>query len=245
MSKVIRRVEDNIYIAILNRPDKLNAFNLELISELEECLREASNYDGLIISGMGRAFSAGDDIFEMYKINSIQESKRFFNKMKEMIKGIIWYPGPVVGCLNGFAVGGGGELALLTDYNIAYPDVWIWYPEYRIGAYPPILLALGPLIFGLKTTKRIAFRMEKLDVNMAMKLGIINEVIHKEDDIIKVGIERAKELGMIGKRSYLFSRRILAMHYEDKLMSVLDELAEAILDPQAKQLMKEFIERRM
>lgn len=245
MSVVKHRVEDNIYIIILNRPDKLNAFNYELVSEIERHLINAKNYDGLVITGSGRAFSAGDDIYEMYRFETLDDAKKFFNKLGSMIREVIWYPGPIVGCLNGFAVGGGAELALLLDYNIAYPDIWLWYPEYRIGVYPPILLALGPVIFGLKNTKRIAFKMEKVSVEKAMQLGIVDEVVPRDVDIVSMGVTRAKELTSIGRRSYIASRRILAMHYEDKLMNVLEDLAEAVMSPEAKQLMKGFIEKRL
>jgi len=242
MSLVETWSEKDISVIILNRPDKLNAFNSELLDQLNKAVEEAKNFRGLVISGEGRAFSAGDDIYEMYSINSVDESMRFFNKLINLIRRLIWFPGPVVAAVNGFAVGGGAELLLLTDYNIAYRDVWLWYPEYRIGVYPPVLLALGPLIMGLKRTKRIAFGLVKLGAEEAYDLGIIDEVISRENNIIELGIKKALELSSIGMDAYKTSRKILAMHYEETLLKVLGELYKAILKPNTKRLMKRFIE---
>ncbi len=245
MELVKTRIDKDIFIAVMNRPDRLNAFNNELITRLREALDEAYGYAGLVITGEGRAFSAGDDIYEMYSIKTLEDAKKFFDNLTDLLRKVMWFPGPVVACLNGFAVGGGAELILLTDYNIAYHDVWLWYPEYRIGVYPPILLALGPLIFGLKETKKIAFTLKKLSADEAYKLGILDEIVERETDILNVGIKRAREMAGLGKKAYIHSRRILAMSYEERLLKVLSSLAEAIMDPEAKKLMRLFVEKKL
>ncbi len=236
---------DGIHILRLNRPERLNAFNLELVESLRRYLERARSAEGIVLTGTGKAFSAGDDIYEMYSFKTLGDAENFFQTLKSLIREVIHYPGPIVACLNGFAVGGGAELILLTDYNIAFRDVWLWYPEYRIGVYPPILLAIGPLIFGLKETKKIAFNLEKLDADRAMKLGILDKLVDRDKDIISLGVESVKNMLGIGREGYIYSRRILAMHYEGLIYKVIDTLPDAVMKPRAKELMRLFIEKKL
>lgn len=129
--------EETIGVIILNRPDSLNALNMNMVTELIDALNSFEKDDRIrciVISGNESAFSAGADIKEMVDMSAVEMAKtgHFFPLWDKVGR----YPKPVVGALSGFVLGGGLELAMSCDVLVASETTKFGQPEINIGVIP-------------------------------------------------------------------------------------------------------------
>ena len=139
LKNLLYKVENNIATITINRPDKLNALNHETLTELDSVIEEVQNDNGVyvvIITGAGeKAFVAGADIVELSKLDkesAIEFSKlgqSVFNKIENLTK-------PVIAAVNGFALGGGCELALACHIRLSSDKARFGQPEVNLGVIP-------------------------------------------------------------------------------------------------------------
>jgi len=241
---VISYVRDDIYFIVFNRPEKLNALNLESWRLLREHAGKACSggYKALVLTGSGRAFSAGDDIVEMHSLSTPEESTRFFHTLKNALLELINCEKPLVAGVNGIAVGGGAEILFLMDYVIAVKGAWISYPESSIGLLPPILLSAGVNVVGGRIARKLALTGERLSVEEAYRLGIIDEIV--EADRLDTAIYNAvQKLSMIpGKLVKLI--RIETLEGIEGVDRLIDLLSLLVLSGYAKKRMGDFIRRK-
>jgi len=176
--------EANIGVITLNRPDALNALNLELLTELDKLLDEIQTDEKIrvvVITGAGRAFSVGADLREAQKLdeagvkNFIQTGQRLFDKIENFDK-------PVIAALNGFTLGGGVELALACDIRIASEDARIGNPEVAVGLIP----AWGgtvrlPKIVGKGKAAELILTGGQIDAKEAERIGVVNKTVPADE----------------------------------------------------------------
>ncbi len=178
------RQPDDIGIITINRPKVLNALNWQTLRELREFfeyLLPKENLKSLIITGAGdRAFVAGADILEMYnmKDREFQEYVDFAHKVYELIESV---PSPCIAAINGYALGGGCELALSCDIRVASEKAKLGFPEVKLGIFP----GWGGTqrvtrILGLGRTKELVFTGEMIDANEAFRVGLVEKVVPHE-----------------------------------------------------------------
>jgi len=177
------KVKDEIGYLTLNRPDKLNALSLELMDELRSVLDliEADpNVKVVIVTGSGRAFSAGFDISrkgdepEIYERSADEWRSRLKQNIDTFLK--IWHSGkPFIAAINGYALAGACELAQLCDIKIASERAVLGEPEIRFGTGPPVLIT--PFSVGLAKAKELLLTGEMLSAHEAERLGMINRVV--------------------------------------------------------------------
>ena len=190
MERVRFEIEEQIGIATLNRPEKLNALDTKTREELVKVLEEAERkVRVLIITGSGKAFAAGADINELLQrdpIAAIQAAKfgtELFTRVEELEI-------PVIAAINGYALGGGLELAMACDIRIASEKARFGQPEINIGIIPG---GGGtqrlPRLVGLGTAKKLVLTGEIINAQEALRIGLVDEVV--EHDRL---LERAKEL---------------------------------------------------
>lgn len=188
MSKAYETVkierELNILWITLNRAHRLNAFNDVLIEELNDALDTAEKDPSIrcvVITGDGdRAFSAGADVTMFPKATPVKAEEfsrmgqKTFGKIEEMSK-------PVVAAINGFALGGGLELALACDFRIAAEHAELGSPEIALGLIPGWggTQRLVRLI-GLARAKEIVMLGNRLKADEALRIGLVNKVVHYE-----------------------------------------------------------------
>lgn len=241
---VISYIHDNIYFIVFNRPEKLNALNLDSWRLLRWHAGKAcrGGYRALVLTGSGRAFSAGDDIMEMYALSTPEESTRFFNSLKSALLELVNCEKPLIAGVNGLAVGGGAEILFLMDYVIAVKGAWISYPEAGIGLLPPLLLSVGVNVVGGRVARRLALTGDRLSVEEAQRLGIIDEVVDADmlDNAVYNAVERLSTIpGELVKLS-----RIETLGGIDKANRLIDMLSLLVLTRYAKKRMEDFIKRR-
>ncbi|HSD05005.1 MAG TPA: enoyl-CoA hydratase-related protein [Nitrosopumilaceae archaeon] len=176
--------DDQIALITINRPEKLNAMNLqvmdEFISVLDDLEKDQSKV--IIITGAGqKAFSAGADIEYMSKIGST-EAEKYALRGHEVLNKIEKIEKPVIAAINGYALGGGCELGLACDIRFASPNAQLGQPEVTIGICPGwggtqrLLRIIGP-----SKAKDLIFTGRKIGAQEALDMGLINKIIPVEN----------------------------------------------------------------
>lgn len=184
--------KNNILEIILNRPDRLNALNRELTEELERAVNEAEKDNEvkvIIFSGYGKSFCAGADISDI-DFNSVEEAEIFFKRTHALFNKIENIEKPTIAAINGYALGGGCELALVCDIRIASERSTIGVPEIKMGVLPG---AGGtqrlPRLVGIGNALEMIFTGEPLDAQAAHRIGLVNKVVMHEklmDEVTKL-----------------------------------------------------------
>ncbi|MEB3851973.1 MAG: 3-hydroxyacyl-CoA dehydrogenase/enoyl-CoA hydratase family protein [Desulfurococcales archaeon] len=180
---ILIRLEKPIAWIVLNRPNKLNALSPKLLRELGEALDELEERDDVrvvIITGSGRAFSAGADVTAFAGITPIQAAV-FSRRFQELTLKIEYYTKPVIMALNGYTLGGGLELAMSGDIRIASETAMLGQPEINLGFIPG---AGGtqrlPRIVGRSKAKELIFTGDMIPASEALKLGLVDKVVPPE-----------------------------------------------------------------
>jgi enoyl-CoA hydratase len=202
--------ENNIGIVTINRPKSLNTLNIEVFKELYEMFGEIENDPEIrvvIITGEGdRAFAAGVDILEMKDKSSV-EIEKFIRIARKAGDRIYNLSKPVIAAINGFAYGGGNELALDCDLRIASENAKFGQQEINLGIIPGggAVQKLSRLI-GMARAKEIVFTGDTIDARTALEMGFINKVVPQAKLL-----EEAKALAQ-----KLASKSGIALYYAKK-----------------------------
>jgi 3-hydroxypropionyl-coenzyme A dehydratase len=179
-------LQNDIAILKINRPEALNAMNLDVIHELTRAIDLISVDQGvkvLIITGAGeRSFCAGADISYMVNIDPVTAEK-YASSAQSMLNKIEKMEKPVIAAINGFALGGGCELALVCDMRIASDNAKIGQPEVTIGIPPGwggsqrLLRIVGPA-----KAKELIFTGKMISAREAENIGLINMLVTLSDE---------------------------------------------------------------
>lgn len=177
-------VDDRVATLTVNRPDKLNALNDATIAELGRAIEEARERDdigGLIVTGAGRAFVAGADISELSS-QTPTIAKARAQKGQAVFRRFETSPKPVIAAVNGFALGGGCELALACHIRIASDKAKFGQPEVKLGTCPGYggTQRLSRLI-GKGRAIQLITTAELIDAAEAYRIGLANKVVAGED----------------------------------------------------------------
>ena len=186
MSEVLIDTEGSIRLLTLNRPEKLNAINDALSHALKSAIKEAASDDNVsvvLLTGAGRAFSAGADLKEAASngrrpqreaLNSAINSTSVYNALIACDK-------PVIAAVNGYALGAGSAIAVSCDLVLASDDAVFGYPELKHGlaatAVSPTLVAQ----LGRKHATELLLLAENLPAARAAEIGLINRVVPKDE----------------------------------------------------------------
>jgi len=173
-------VADRIATITVNRPDKLNALNDATMAELGKAidqLRGDANVGGIIVTGAGRAFVAGADIAEL-RAKSKAEMHELARRGQDVFRRFETSPKPVVAAVNGFALGGGCELALACHVRIASEHAKFGQPEVKLGIIP----GYGGTqrltrIVGKGRALQLLLTGEIIDAAEAHRIGLANQVV--------------------------------------------------------------------
>ncbi|MFT5134588.1 MAG: enoyl-CoA hydratase/3-hydroxyacyl-CoA dehydrogenase, partial [Gammaproteobacteria bacterium] len=193
---------DGVKIITLRRPDALNALHDEMNDEILEILKHFENdpeVSGFVISGYGiRSFSAGADIGRFPSmLGDKTQSIDYARTCSRLLNYLDTSKKPVVAALNGMALGGGLELALRCHGIVSIKDAWMQFPEITLGIVPGI----GGLVVPYRrwpdastVFHQMLMKAEKLNVERAADLGMINTLVDKHMNLIPAGVWLAKDL---------------------------------------------------
>jgi enoyl-CoA hydratase len=182
MSKVLYEQRGAIAEVKLNRPDKLNAIDDEMLDGLEAALETAATDDSvrvLLLSGEGRAFSAGFDLSSWAPRagESREESvRRELRRDFDFIMRVWDFPKPIVAAVHGFCLGSSLEVTAVADITIAAEDCRFGVPEVRFGSGAVCLIL--PWIIGLKNARELLLTgSDRIDAKRAAAIGLVNHVV--------------------------------------------------------------------
>ncbi len=182
--------QEGICTITINRPDKLNALNWETIQEIGTAVAVAvkdTAVDGIIITGTGpKAFVAGADISE-FSSYTVEEGKKLSSDGQIVFKSIELCPKPVIAAVNGFALGGGCELAMSCHLRVASDNAKFGQPEVKLGLIPGYAgtQRLVQLI-GKGKAMELLMTADMIGADEALRLGLVNHVTSPEQLMPKV-----------------------------------------------------------
>lgn len=196
MEFLLQEKKDGIAFLTINRPQQLNALNKQTLSEINEsfeALREDNEVKVVVLTGSGeKAFVAGADIKEFAHFSGEQGSELSKNGHMSVFNLIEEFPKPVIAAVNGFALGGGLELAMSAHVRVASDNARMGLPETSLGVIP----GYGgtqrlPQLVGKGRALEMIFSAKMIDAQTALDYGLVNRVVPQEE-LMKVAEEMAR-----------------------------------------------------
>ena len=208
----------SMLLVTINRPESLNALNTAFFDEMDHFIaNDATNpvLTAIVITGMGKAFVAGADISEMVN-KTPEEAEAFSLRGQNTFRGFSTIAVPVIAAINGFALGGGLELALACDFRIAANTAKFGQPEVNLGLIPgyagtqrlPRLVGMGDALYMLTTG-------EMLTAADALRIGLVQKVTEPDQLMEEVfliagviatrGPEAVKRVKFVARQGYQVS----------------------------------------
>ena len=176
--------QDGVGMLTMNRPAALNALNAETVGELAEFFTAVANDSSvkvIILTGAEKAFVAGADIKEMLPMSAAEGqawccfAQGVFNMLETL-------PQPVIAAINGFALGGGCELAMACDIRIASEKAKFGQPEVTLGIIPGFAGTQRlPRLVGKGIAKELIYTGDMIDAQEALRIGLVNKVVAAEE----------------------------------------------------------------
>lgn len=201
MENVLYKVEGELAIITINRPKALNALNSQTLVELGTVINEVSQSKEVkvvIITGSGeKAFVAGADIKEMKDLNALQ-GKDLARLAQKAFSAIEHMPQMVIAAVNGFALGGGCELASACDIRLASTKAKFGQPEVTLGITPGFAGTQRlPRLVGRGIAKEMISTGDMIDAQEAYRIGLVNKV-YSPEELLPKAIEMASKIASRG-----------------------------------------------
>ncbi|UKL01394.1 enoyl-CoA hydratase [Brevibacillus brevis] len=190
--------EGHIGLITLNRPDELNALNYETLERLgnliEQVRLDAKEIRVVIVKAEGRAFSAGADLKERRTLTE-QQVRRNVRKIRDVFTALERLPQPTIAMINGFAFGGGFELALACDFRYAVADAKMGLTEVSLGIIPGAggTQRLSRLI-GPSKAKELILTARRIQAQEAYQIGFVNAVAKDTEELRELAMGLANEI---------------------------------------------------
>lgn len=229
-------VADRIGYIVLNRPDKRNAFNHELVAELKTAFAAHfadDNCKVLILKAKGDVFSAGADLGYLKSLqkNSFEENLADSRHLMALYQLIYEGPKVVISQIEGSAIAGGCGLATVTDFSFAVPAAKFGYTEVRIGFIPAIVMVFLSRKLGEGKARELLLTGDLLDAQEALRYGLINFVVNADEIAQQVYLFAQKLIANCSGTALATTKKMLArvqdMPYADGLAYAAEQNAHA------------------
>jgi enoyl-CoA hydratase len=228
MNKVLLEVLDRTAIVTMNRPEKRNALNHEVRSDLYAVLKEIDSREEIrvgIITGAGEAFVAGADIAAMkdYDPDDAREASKHGSDLFLFLENMRI---PMIAAINGWALGGGCELALACDLRLCADTAVLGQPEVTVGIIPGYGANVRlPRLIGPARAKELIYTGRLIDAAEAHRIGLVHTVVPKED-LMKEAMKLARRLAK-GPASISFAKQAINKAFDMEIGQAM-EFASAL-----------------
>ncbi len=248
---VLSTVDDGVCTITLNRPQRLNAINRELLFELKTVLAN-SNADPavkvIVLRGAGRAFCAGDDLKEFdQQIDNEADTHAYIESIQAITRELVLGDKMVVGAIHGWAVGGGLEWLIDCDLPMLAEGTRCFFPEISLGMFVTgAVTTLLPKLVGLQKAKELILLGERFDAQQALAMGIAWKVV-PENELLSEAEAVAKRIAALPVHATRDLKRVINrachMNTEGAMRLETDATVRGFLDPTTAQRVAQFVER--
>ncbi len=233
-----------------NRPEVLNAVNIETVLEVEKVMHEFNdNKDILviIITGEGKAFIAGSDISRLAQMDAL-EAREYSQVGQRVLSFIENMEKPVIAAVNGFALGSGCEIAMACDIRIASEKAKFGQPEVKLGIIPGHAGSQRlPRLVGVGKAKELIFTGDVIDAAEALRIGLVNKVTTPES-LMEEAENLAKKIIAVGPTAVRVAKTVINRGIDTNLTTAnsyeMEAFSMLFSTDEAKEGMKAFMEKR-
>jgi enoyl-CoA hydratase len=203
-------IAEGIAVVTVSRPQAMNALNTRFFEEMDALVAEFAGRDdvkAVVITGDGKAFVAGADIAEM--VGKTPDEARAFSRLgQRTFRSLELLEKPVIAAVNGFALGGGCELALACDIRIASSKAKFGQPEVNLGLIPGYAATQRlPRLIGLGNALYLLLTAEMIGAEEALRMGLVQKVVEPEA-LLTTAVEAAKTITAKGPLAVRLVKRV-------------------------------------
>lgn len=245
-------MDGGILTITMNRPDKRNALNPEMIDDLTHVFIASGDDPGcrvVILTGAGSAFCAGLDLdhLETLRAKTPEEHRRDSERIARLLRTLYDMPKPTIAAVNGAAIAGGMGLATICDFTLAIPEAKFGYTEVQIGFVPAIVSAFLRGQIGDKRSRDLLLTGRLIKAQEADELGLITRVIPEQDLMVE---SRRLALSLLrnSPAAMQATKRLLSEHahhhLDQETESAIAANAEARTTEDFKEGIRAFLEKR-
>jgi enoyl-CoA hydratase/carnithine racemase len=255
MTDILFQSQENIAVITFNRPEVLNAFKRSMFQQLLDMLDTIANDDSIraaLITGNGRAFSAGIDLEELSYLfdgSTVAEQARAeLDEMQELTRRMVNLRKPIISAINGVAVGVGAEIAIASDIRIAAESAYFQFAEVKRGIFETNgVMHRLPRLIGMGRAAHVMMTGERISAQSALEMGLVTKVTSAES-ILQEGMDVARTLALNAPISVRLIKEVLQQSYDLDLEAVMQLETEGTLECFASEDMREgvkaFLEKR-
>jgi len=244
---VLSDLDQGVRTITLNRPDSLNAMNRALIDDLAQAFNDANADDAtraILLTGAGRAFCAGDDRHEHVHPESEAQARDLVDAIQRVTQALVLGDKPVVGAINGWAVGGGFEWAINCDFVLWAESAKAFFPEVSLNLFVTgAVSSLLPAIVGLNKAKEMLMLGQRYDAASLHEIGVAWRVV-EDEQLLAQAFAVALQLAQLPPLSVRAMKRVLNQAAANDLNRAMQLETEAtiagFLDPETTRLLKDF-----
>ena len=245
---VLYEKSQNVAIITLNRPERLNAINQELLSGLIEYLevaRHDSDIAVVVLTGAGRAFCAGEDLKETSAGKTLEQWVAETDGLQDVQRVILALGKPLIAAVPGYALGGGCEFAMSCDIRIAAEEAKFGFPETEVGlTITTAGTKLLSQIVGLGKAKELVFTGDFIDAYEALRIGLVNRVVAAES-LMDEALALARKIGEKSPLALKLSRIAIDQGLHASFEQTLELEAAHLLACVGAQNQNQFVESKL
>ena len=205
---VVNKIQEGVSLITLNRPEKKNALNIQLLKELKTALNkleEDKSQRVLILNGTGNLFCAGLDLQEASNFEKAEESA---HHLTDALLAFYQTPLVTIVAIQGAAIAGGCGLMTACDIAIASAEAKFGYPEVRRGIVAALVMTFLIRQVGERITRELLFTADMIDANRALQVGLINKVV-EHSQLEQTTISYAQQILLGGTNSIVTTKKFI------------------------------------
>ncbi len=211
---VIVRLSEGVRTISLNRPERLNAINPELLADLRAALAEGHadpDTKAMVLRGEGRAFCAGDDLKEFDRqVGTQAETRAYIESIQDITRELVLGDKMVIGAIHGWAAGGGLEWMINCDLAILAEGTRCFFPEVSLGVFVTGgVTRLLPATVGLMKAREMILFGERFDAGQALEMGLAWKLV-PEADLVAEAESTARRIAALPEHAVAALKRVLA-----------------------------------
>lgn len=255
MTDILYETKDQIAIITFNRPDVLNVFRRSMFQTLLDLFDKIEKDDSIrviLLTGAGRAFSAGIDLDEVSHLfdgtMTMEQARGELNEMQELTRRMVNLPKAIISAINGVAIGAGAEIAIASDIRTASRTASFEFAEVKRGLFETNgVMHRLPRLIGMGRAAQVMLTGEKISAQSALEMGLVTRILPTEM-LMREVLEMARALAANAPISMRLVKQVLHKSYDLDLEAVMALEAEGTLECLASDDLREgvtaFLEKR-